>query len=159
MSSDITEIVDTTAAIAATIPGVKAVFAGGAFGLDDPLRSGQTIRSIGENPTQPFEHWSEVPAAPGLVWQNQDGDVQITWTIPMRLWMLANDAASLRAKALPFYDLYLAAFVPNRLLGGLVKTSRISRFAILADPEAPAGTTRWGWLQVDLEAVEIVRYP
>lgn len=156
--SRINDIVDYTAARAAGIAGVKAVFGSGSSGLDDPLRPGNAIRPIDAAPTQPFEHWSELPDAPGFEWNSQQGDVVFTWTLEMRLWLEMASLADLRRRALPYYDLYARAFITDRLLGGLVKRIRLARFALLTDPPVQ-NKPRWAWLQINLEAIENVRYP
>lgn len=155
-SSKIVTIVDYTAAIAAGIDGVKSVAASGQGVIDDPLRPGQKIATALENPTDPFQHWSDVPGAPTVVWVSQTGTVEITWHVPMRLW-LPQDAGEARRVALPFYDRYLRAFVGDPFLGDreqgthLALRSEIARFAV-------GGDKNWSWLDVGLVVVERVNY-
>ena len=156
--SQVNQIVDYSASLAAGIPGIKAVFGSGSSGINDPLRPGQPIRSAIENPAQEFEHWSELPNAPIVVNVTQSGTVELTWTIPMRLWLQRADLAHMRKVALPFYNGYLAAFVNDQTLGGLALISNIGQFAIGEDGPPAPGQTSWGWLDVHLQVTEMVNF-
>jgi len=159
MGSQINTIVDYTAQRAGVmVPGLLAVYGSGSSGLGDPLRLGSAIRAAAENPAQEFEHWSEVPGAPSVQRVTQDGTVELTWTIPMRLWFLRTDLARLRTTALPYFDHYLAAFVPDPTLGGLALIAEISKLEIGEDPPGAPGQTRWAWLDVHLDCTEQVSY-
>lgn len=153
-SSNIALIVDYTAAVAASIPGVVGVAGSGQGTVDDPLRPGQKIAAAGSNPSAPYTHWSEVPGAPPVEWVSQSGTVEIAWTIPMRLWLPAEDGEARRA-ALPFYDGYLRAFVRDPFLGAypgnLALRTEVARFAI-------GGDKNWSWLDVGLRVWERVNY-
>lgn len=150
MSSDIAQIIDTTAAIAAGIEGVVAAFGAGTGLVEDPLRVGRQIQTAESNPVAAYTHWSEVPAAPGVTWLTQNKTVEVMWTVPMRLW-LPHDPAAARLAAIPFYDRYLGAFVRDNTLGGLANRTHIARFAIGGDKD-------WSWLDVGLVVVEIINY-
>lgn len=155
-SSNIDQIVDYTAAVAATITGVKAVFGSGSGQVDDPLRPGHKVATAESNPTAAFTHWSDVPSAPNVQWVSQTGTVEIAWNVPMRLWLPKTDDVARRA-ALPFYDRYLRAFVRDRYLGdpttdsNLALRTELARFAI-------GGDANWSWLDVHLIVVERVNY-
>lgn len=155
-ASDIEVIIDYTASVAASIPGVKAVFGSGSGGVDDPLRPGHKVATSESNPVAAYSHWSEVPSAPPVQWVSQTGTVEISWNVPMRLW-LPHSPNEARRLALPFYDGYLRAFVRDPYLGDrtigadLALRTEIARFAI-------GGDANWSWLDVGLIVVERVNY-
>lgn len=155
-SSDINVIIDYTASIAASVPGVKAVAGSGSGNVDDPLRPGHKIVTAEANPVTPFLHWSEVPGAPPVEWVSQNGTVEISWHVPMRLW-LPHSSSEARRLALPFYDGYLRAFTRDPFLGDrtiqadLALRTAIVKFAI-------GGDANWSWLDVGLLVVERVNY-
>lgn len=151
--SFIATVVDTTAALAAGIEGVKAVAGAGTGLVDDPLRGGQKIASAGPTPSV-FAHWSEVPSAPALTWVSQSGTVELQWMIPMRLWLPKADEEA-RRNAIVFYDRYLRAFTRDPFLGAypdnLLLRSMIAGFEIGGDKD-------WSWLDIRYVAVERVNY-
>lgn len=153
-ASSIDRIVDYTAWIAASVEGVKMVFGTGQGQTDDPLRPGHKIQTAPVNPAAPFAHWSDVPDAPSVEWVSQDGTVELTWRIPMRLWLPKTDEEARRV-AMPFYDRYLRAFARDPFFGerpyNLAKTSNIAHFHIGGDKD-------WSWLDVGLLVVERVNY-
>ena len=151
MTSRLAEIIDYTAAKAATIPGIAAVAGMGTELYADPLRPGQTIAAATEWPAIPFTHQSVEPSAPEVLPFSQDGDIVVVWTIPMRLWFSKATVDQIRRAALPFYDLYLGAFGTDFQLGGLCHMSRISRFGL-----GQGGN--WCWLAVDLKVTEHLNY-
>lgn len=150
-ASNVGLIVDYTAKVAAGIEGVKSVAASGQGVYDDPLRAGQKIAAALDDPTAAFSHWSELPGAPPVEWVSQSGTVELTWYVPMRLWLPKSSTEEVRRLALPFYDRYIRAFVLDRTLGDLVLRTQVSRFAIGGDKD-------WSWLDVGLTAVERVSY-
>jgi hypothetical protein len=149
----IADITDYTAQRAATIPGISAVAAMGYETYTDLLRPTETIDAATEWPAEPFTHQTLEPSAPVVDYITQEGDVQITWTVPMRLWLNKAPVDQVRRVALPFYNLYLACFVPDPRLGGLCVWSFISRFNLANAPRAD-----WAWLEVDLSVTEQIRY-
>jgi hypothetical protein len=149
--SSIDVIVDYTAGVAGRIAGVAATFGAGLGEIEDPLRPGYPVAAAPSEPSVPFSHWSDCPGAPPIKWVSQNATVELTWTIPMRLWLGRADLAEARRMALPFYDKYIAAFVGDRTLGGLVLSLEISRLAI-------GGSADWAWLDVGLTVVERVNY-
>lgn len=149
-SSKIAQIIDYTAGVAGLIEGVKSTFGTGQGVVADPLRAGQFIAAAGSNPSAAYAHWSDAPGAPPLTWVNQEGTTELSWTIPMRLWLPKSDEEA-RRMAMPFYDRYLRAFVKERLLGGMVMKSEITRFRIGGDKD-------WSWLDIGLLAVERINY-
>ena len=150
-SSEIDKIIDYTAAVAARIAGVQSAWGAGLGEVEDPLRPGQPIAAAPSRPTDPYSHWSDCPSAPPVEWVSQNFTVELTWTIPMRLWLPKGDLAEARRAALPFYDRYLRAFTLDWQLGGLVLRSRLTKFAPMGDPD-------WTWLDMSLTAVERVNY-
>lgn len=144
------EIVDRTAAIAGVIPGVRATFAVGTGLVDDPLRAGQKIATAESAPVATFTHWSEVPSAPAVKWLTQDKTVEVSWNVPMRLF-LPKQPADARRAAIPFYDGYLRAFVVDNTIGGLANRTHIGQFNIGGDKD-------WSWLDVGLVVVEVINY-
>ena len=152
MSSNVATLVDYTAWRAGIyVPGLTSVAAAGQDVYPDPFRAGQTIAAAASNPVAPLSHWSELPTAPAVEWIDQDGTVQLAWTIPMRLWISKAPIEDVRRILLPFYDRYLAAFVPDPTLGGLALRSQIAGFSVASNDD-------WAWLEVRLTAVEMVRY-
>ncbi len=159
MGTEIAAIVDYTAArVGSEVEGLAAVFGIGASETEDPLRSGETIRPIPNAPTQEFEHWSEVAALTASEWFTQDGPLQLTWVIPMRLWFGRADLAHLRLISLPFFPAYIQAFQTDPTLGGTGKIldAQILRMQLGSDPPRQPGEARWGWLDIALQVVEIV---
>lgn len=150
--SKIAQIVDYTAVVAARIPGVVSVAASGQGYYEDPKNPGEKIRAFGNNAIDGFSHASELPNVPAVEWVTQSGTVRLTWNIPMRLYVDSGDLATVRQTVLPFYDAYLAAFIGDRLLGGLVLYSQIKSFSI-------GNANNWSWLEIRLEAQEMVTYP
>jgi len=150
MGSNIGQIIDYTASLAGRIEGVKSVAGSGSGLVDDPIRVGRKIDVCGFTPVTAYAHWSDVPGAPPIEWVSQSGTVELTWTIPMRLW-LPKDAGEARRVGLPFYDRYLQAFIRDFRLGDLVLRSSLATFEIGGDKD-------WSWLNVGLVAVERVSY-
>ena len=149
--SNIALIVDYTAAVAAGIEGVKSVAGAGQGETDDPLRPGYKIAACAGAPSEPYQHWSELPDAPSVQWLTQNATVELTWELPMRLWLPRGDFAMMRQMALPFYDGYLGAFIRDRLLSGLVIRSEITHIE-------RGGDDSWSWLEVMLTLTEVVNY-
>ena len=162
--SSIAAIVDTSAAYAAaiqnismpngTLVSVRSVYGAGQNVVADPLRPGQKIQPCSEEPTEPFTHFSTLPEAPTVAPVTQDGLVEYTWTIPMRLALPRGDAATATATLLPFYDAYMAALSLNGTdwtLGGLAQNAYIKSFARSSDAS-------WLWLEMELLVVEQVMY-
>lgn len=161
MSSAIGLIVDYTAARAATLVqdvriangdlvGVRSAFGAGQGVLADPLRPGSVIQPCPEKPSEPLQHWSLLPDAPAIEWLSQTS-LDLTWTIPMRLYLQRSDAATAAQVCLPFYDAYLGAFAIDPTLGGLVVVSRIRSIKAASDES-------WYWLDMEMEAEEVVSY-
>ena len=152
MASQIADIVDYTAWRAGTfVAGLTSVAGAGQGIYSDPFRPGETIAAAPSNPVAPFSHWSELPTAPAIQYVTQSGTVEIAWTIPMRLWVSKAPIEDVRRTLLPFFDRYLAAFVPDPTLGGLAVRSYIASFGV-------QGNDDWAWLAVSLVAVELVLY-
>ena len=151
MTSRLAEIIDFTAVKAAGIPGISAVAGMGSGLYNDPLRPGNKIAPATDWPAVPFTHQSVEPSAPEVLPYTQDGDILVVWTIPMRLWFSKAPLDQIRRMALPFYDLYLAAFASDFHLGGLCLSSRISRFGL-----GQGGN--WSWMAIDLKVTEHLNY-
>lgn len=160
MGSRVQTIVDYTAALAASVQGVtmpngsvvgvRSVFGAGQGVIGDPLRPGNTIQATPERPQEPFQHVSRLPDAPNLEWISQQS-VELTWTIPMTLYIQRGDAATAVQAALPFYDPYLAAFAHDPTLGGNVLIAQIKSFK-------PGTDEAWYWLDIEVEVTEVVIY-
>ena len=152
MGSNVADIVDYTAWRAGTfIPGLTSVAGAGQGVYSDPFRPGETIAAAPSNPVAALSHWSELPTAPAINYVTQSGTVEIAWTIPMKLFISKAPIEDVRRILLPFYDGYLAAFVPDPTLGGLAVRSYFASFGV-------QGNDDWAWLAVSLVAVELVRY-
>jgi hypothetical protein len=162
--SSIQAIVDYSAVLAAGVQnvlmpngtrvGVRSVYGAGQNLYADPLRAGQMIRPCPENPTEPFTHFSELPEAPSVAPITQQGLVEFTWIVPMRLALPRGDAATATATLLPFYDAYMAALSVNGTdwsFGGLALNAYIKSFARTSDAS-------WLWLDMELSVVEQVHY-
>ena len=162
--SSIVAIIDTSAAYAAnvqnvllpngTLVGVRSIYGGGSLLVPDPLRPGQMIQPCPEEPTEPFTHFSTLPEAPTVAPITQQGLVEFTWIVPMRLALPRGDAATATATLLPFYDAYMAALSANGTdwsLGGLALNAYIKSFARSSDAS-------WLWLEMELLVVEEVHY-
>ena len=162
--SSIVAIIDTSAAYAAnvqnvlmpngTLVGVRSIYGGGSLLVPDPLRPGQMIQPCPEEPTEPFTHFSTLPEAPSVAPITQQGLVEFTWIVPMRLALPRGDAATATATLLPFYDAYMAALSANGTdwsLGGLALNAYIKSFARSSDAS-------WLWLEMELAVVEQVHY-
>lgn len=155
MGTNIAQIVDYTAALVGReVEGVKMVFGAGQGEIDDPLRAGQKVAVAPSNPAAAFAHWSDVPNAPSVEWVSQQFHVELTWQIPMRLWLPKTDEEARRV-VMPFYDRYLRAFVRDPFLGerpdNLVLRTDIQHFRVGGDKE-------WSWLDIGLLVVERVNY-
>jgi hypothetical protein len=149
--SDVQQIVDYTAMLAGHIDGVRGTFGAGQNFYEDPLRPGHMIVAAPSDPTAAFTHWTECPGAPAIKFLTQNGTVEISWQIPMRLWLPKGDLAETRRLSLPFYDKYIRMFVTDTSLGGLVNRSELTKFS-------QGGDDKWAWLDVYLTAVEVVNY-
>lgn len=163
MGSQIRAIVDYSAARVAshvqgiTLPngsvvGIRSTFGAGQNLIVDPLRPGQMIASAPESPSEPFQHWSEIPDAPEVAPYTQDGMVELIWDIPMRLWMARSPFRDFRANALALYDPYISAFATDHQLGGLCELAHVKSIAREADAE-------WAWIDIGLYVREHVYYP
>lgn len=123
------EIIDRTAAIAATVPGVRAVFGVGTGLVADPLRPGGTIRPALPTTAEPYAHVSSP-------WLGGSGDLDMdallgmtptVVTVPMRLYLDRTDVAVVAGRAADFPALYIAAFADSLTLGGVAQRwSRLS---------------------------------
>lgn len=154
MISKIERIVDYTCVLAAGIRDIRSVAGAGQGYYDDPLRPGQKIAVAGVEPKEIYSHFSDVPAAPMVKYVNQSGTVELTWMVPMRLWLPKTDDDARRG-ALPFYDRYLEKFLLNYYLNdgdeNLALRTELSGFR-------PGGDKDWSWLDVQLTVVERVTY-
>jgi hypothetical protein len=161
VSSQIAAIVDYSAMLAGgiqgvrfpngTTGGVRSTYGAGQGLYTDPLRPGQTIAPAPEAPLEAYMHVSDLPDAPTVTPITQDGTVELTWMVPMRLYVPRGDIRTLRATLLPFYGAYLAAFIPQWTLGGLAILSYIASFKVEADDD-------WGWLAMELRVIEQVSF-
>lgn len=159
MASRIAEIVDASAAVAARVQGlplrdggtvgVTAVFGAGGSGIGDPLRPGSPIAPAPDEPMQAYSHFSDLPDAPTVDWLDQEADLELTWSVPMRLWLPRSSLPVARQTGIPFYAAYLSAFAADRTLGGLCDAARITAIAINGDD-------KWNWVEFTLEAIERV---
>jgi hypothetical protein len=159
--SSIALIVDYTAQIAAgiqgvalpngTTAGVRSTFGAGQGVYADPLHPGQMIAPAPENPLEPFTHFSNLPDAPTIARVTQDGVVELAWTLPMQFFVPRGDLRTVRQTLLPFFDAYLAVFLPQWTLGGLCLASWISSVKVESDAD-------WAWLAMDLHVEELLNY-
>jgi hypothetical protein len=151
VSSDIAQIIDYTAVVAAGIAGVRQVYGAGQGLYADPLRAGQMIAAAPDRVQAPFTHTSELPDAPTVDFLTQTGTIEVVWQVPMRLYVNRSRLEDVRRALLPFYDRYLGAFARDRQLGGLCSLAWISSFRVEADDD-------WAWLAADLSVREYVSY-
>lgn len=150
-ASRIDEIVDRSAAVAAGITGIVAVWGCGSGLVTDPNLTPGTIRPFGSNPPSEFHHVSAMPDAPTLVWEGV-GSVVVTWRLPMRLYLRTADLATLRRTVAPFYGRYLTAFAGHLTLSGTCEGATISSFLL-------AGDADWAWLDIELSVRERLNLP
>jgi hypothetical protein len=161
VSSNIAAIVDYSAQLAASVQGiylpngttvgVRSVYGAGQGVYGDPLHPGQLIQPAPEEAIEAFMHVSDLPDAPIIAPYTQDGMVELTWLVPMRLYVPRGDLRTARQTLLPFYDAYLAAFVPDIRLGGLALIAYLASYRIESDSD-------WAWLAMDLHVEELVAY-
>jgi hypothetical protein len=159
--SDIAKIVDYCCLVAARVQGVKlpngqvvgvaAVYGAGQGFYPDPLRPGQMVQPIGETIKETFEFHAEVPDAPSVMPETQNGTIRVEWDVPMRLVLLRGDLATTRQIALPFYDAFLREFWTDRRLGNLCQLAYITTFQ-------RGGDGTWAWLDMSLRVIEYVAY-
>jgi hypothetical protein len=159
--SDIAQIVDYVATVGARVQGVKlpngqvvgvaAVYGAGQGFYPDPLRPGQMVQPLGETIKEAFEFHAEVPDAPTITPETQNGTIRVEWDVPMRLVLLRGDLATTRQIALPFYDAFLREFWTDRRLGNLCQLAYITTFQ-------RGGDGTWAWLDMSLRVIEYVAY-
>ena len=94
---------------------------------------------------------SNLPDAPTITRVTQGGVVELAWTLPMQLFVPRGDLRTVRQTLLPFFDAYLAAFLPQWTLGGLCLASWISSVKVESDAD-------WAWLAMDLHVEELLNY-
>ena len=150
MSSQIAEIVDQTAAIAASLPGMKSVRGVGSGLVIDPLNPSQFILPAPGSPTGTFEHWSDLPDATSVTYDTQDPLLLYLWDIPMRLWLPRGDLAEMRRVVMPFIQGYPAAMLADPRIGQLCLGINRFRFSTGSDD-------KFAWLDLNLEVMEEVR--
>jgi hypothetical protein len=142
----IAEIVDQTAAIAGTIEGVRLTFGAGTGLVDDPLHPGRTIEPAPPNPTEPFTHVSDLPSS-GSLPLGMVGTSILTWHIPMRFFVQAEDLAEVRMQLVAMYPRYLAALADHVLLNETARRWSTLSYRLGHDPD-------WAWLEMDLTVEE-----
>jgi len=146
-SSRLAEIVDQTAAIAAGIAGVSAVWGVGSGLVSDPLRPGLMIEPAQASPVGEMVHVSDLPDTGRIDYAAMTGVVEVTWVIPMRLFLPRNDLANFRRRSAPMYAAYISAFAAHQSLGGLARNLGQLTFATLSNDD-------WAWIEMKLTVVE-----
>lgn len=144
--SKIDQIVDASAYVASLISGIKAVYgcgSGATFGTP-----AAAINAFAGDPREPFVHFSELPGAPSVRHLSRTV-TEVTWSIPMYLFLAAGDPDSARVEAAPFYAKYLTTFSQHTQLEGTVNSALITGFALAKVLE---GT--WYAIQMTLTAIE-----
>lgn len=131
-ASRIVDIVDASAAVARGITGIVGAFGLGGGTVLDPY-TGQPIRAPYGN-VEPFTHVSEIPPAPAVAWISATV-TEVTWQVPMFLYVAVADYQTLLQVVSPFYARYLGAFSQNTQLLGTANDAVISRFAVGGGPE------------------------
>ena len=147
--SQIAQIVDQTAAVAAGIAGIKTVRGVGSGLVLDPLNGGPILAASG-SPTGTYEHWSDLPDATEVTYETQQGTLLYLWDLPMRLWLPRGDLSEMRRTTIPFIQAYPAAMLADHTLGQLATVIPRFRFTVGSDD-------RFAWLDINLEVVEEVR--
>lgn len=106
------EIIDQTAAIAATIPGIRAAYGVGTGLVADPLRPGQKIRPAHANTIEPFAHVSSpwLGGSGELDMDTMAGTTPVVHSVSMRLYLDRSEVAIVSSRAADFPALYTAAF-------------------------------------------------
>lgn len=142
----IAEIVDQTAAIAATVAGVRIVYGCGAGAVDDPLRMGEKVAPGPANPTEPFTHVSDLPSSSNLALGPYGEDI-LTSVVPMRLFVQAADVDEVRGQLVAFYPLYIAAFALTLTLNGTCQRWSNLTYRL-------GHSDDWAWLEMALTVTE-----
>lgn len=130
--SRIADIVDASAAVARQITGIAWAFGVGAGTVLDPY-TGQPIAAPQGDP-EPFTHVSEMPRAPVIAWLSATV-TEVTWAVPMFLYVRMADYPTLLRTLVPFYGAYLGAFSQDMQLMGTANDARITAFAIGGGPD------------------------
>jgi hypothetical protein len=143
------QIVDSSAAIAAGITGVTAVWGVGSGGIIIPagVAAGSLVLPAPSNVTAPGVHVSDMPPAPGILYRSATV-CEITWEIPMRIYLSANDEANARRVAAPFYRRYIEAFAAHTQILGTVNSGLIASVRLFEEDAT------WYGIQFTLRAIE-----
>ncbi len=142
--SKIDQIVDASAYVASLVTGVKTV-----WGVDSGWVGPGSYRVLafpGE-PAEDYTHVSDMPGAPSVRWISATV-TELTWAIPMALYIGTNDLAEARRRLAPFYGRYLTAFSQHTQLISIVNSALITAFQITQE------VATWVALKMTLTAIE-----
>jgi hypothetical protein len=146
--SRIPDIVDASAYIAHLVTGVKAVWG---VGCGVTLPAGFKVHAFPGQPAEDYTHVSDMPDAPSVKWISATV-TEITWSIPMALFVSANDLGEARRRLAPFYGPYLTMFSQHTQLLGIVNSALLTAFRITEE----SGT--WVALRMVLTAIERLNF-
>lgn len=146
--SRLPEIIDATARIALLeIPTIRSARGAGSGLIVDP-RTGNPIEAAPSNPTEDFQHWSDLPEAGDLPLNAMQGTHVVTWTVPMKLFVgKGRGLAEARRALAPFMPAYIGAFAKHVTLEGTARRWFGMTFRIAADDT-------WAWLEIRLRVDE-----
>lgn len=156
--SHIDEIVDQAAATAAGVPGVVAIWGAGSGLVVDPILTAQQsattyVRAGLPSVVKEGTHVSELPNSAEIRYRSATV-AELTWEIPMRLYLSRADEITARRQASKFYAGYVTAFAANTMLGASVNSALITRIEFFQDAGwDKQGVTWWG-LDFTLTAIE-----
>jgi hypothetical protein len=129
----IADIVDASAAVARTITGIAWAFGVGNGTVLDPYTGNQIQPPQGD--PEPFTHVSELPRSPaGITWLSATV-TEITWLVPMFLYVRMADYPTLLRTFAPFYGRYLGTFSQDMQLLGTANDARITGFTVGGGPD------------------------
>lgn len=172
--SNITQIVDASAAIAAAyVAGIRSAYGIGAGSFTIPVGgtwdsiaqdwvppggvlAGTVVRPWPGNIAEDFTHVSDMPAAPKITYHSA-GVTNLQWHIPMRLYISKGSQDTARLVASPFYARYLLAFAKHAMILGTCNSAEISDFALFHDIDQTGFVgvsmilTAWERLDMEME--------
>ncbi|HLA65025.1 MAG TPA: hypothetical protein VK600_00420 [Candidatus Saccharimonadales bacterium] len=152
-ASQIEKIVDASAYVASLIDGVKTVWGAGTSGITFPVNSvllDGVVKTFTGEPVEPYTHLSDMPS--GSFTAHSATWTDVTWRIPLTLFLDANDQQNARRVGFPFIPKYLAAFAAHSLL--FTQYSGVVNAALLQDVSWTVEQGTWFAMRMTLEAKE-----
>jgi hypothetical protein len=156
--SRIAQIIDQSAATAASVSGVVAIWGVGSGLVVDPILTaaqGSTVYVRAGLPAvvTAGTHVSDLPPAPRITYRGQSA-AELEWAIPMRVYLAPNDEQTARRLAAAFYAPYIAAFAAHTTLTGTVNSALITAWRLFRDSGWTKTGVEWFGLEMTLTAIE-----